>query len=109
SLARNGVLPDLDVGRYISERYSQGTAGKAQENSDAAAKKAATVKAQPDAKADDEPAAQSSTANDNRVASDAGKFESSITRQEGKSSSSISSAVVAPVKNATSSLAARQF
>lgn len=109
SLARNGVLPDLDVGRYISERYSQGSAGKAQENSDAAAKKAAAVKAQPDAKAADKPAAQNSTVNDNGVASDAGEFESSIARQEGKSSSSISSAVVAPVKNATSSLAARQF
>ncbi|MCC1497745.1 DUF1631 family protein [Alcanivorax sp. 1008] len=28
SLAKNGVLPDLDVGRYISERYNQNAAEK---------------------------------------------------------------------------------
>lgn len=95
SLARNGVLADLDVGRYISERYSQSHPGQSQpaaekkpvtpvqEKKPAKAVEAAAV-AVPEPVAVEQPPASSATAQAAPVAESA-----SAIRQSASSASSL--------------------
>lgn len=99
SLARNGVLADLDVGRYISERYNQSHPGQSQpavEKKPVQGKKPATAAGAttvtvpaPAPAAAEQPPASSATAQAMPVAGSASAIRQSV--------------------NSASSLAARQF
>jgi diguanylate cyclase (GGDEF)-like protein len=96
SLAGNGVLADLDVGRYISERYSQSSAGKPVSKPAAATPPVAPVEQENSSQiTEPSPAAPAGTDSDSKVVPGNGH------RVQAAPS------IVAP--SAPSSLAARQF
>jgi diguanylate cyclase (GGDEF)-like protein len=103
SLARNGVLADLDVGRYISERYNQ--SHPAEPAPPEAGKKSAPVEAGKKAAAANVGANSDAGALPQTPAAEAGQAEAALPA----SSAAAAASAIRQSANSAPSLAARQF
>lgn len=110
SLSRNGVLPDLDVGRYISERYNQSGAGKtdgkpvdSKSSQPAAGKQKPEKDTLPEVE-QGEPSEQAQSESTSRVAK-----RSVASNAVRSSSGSVQASPLSTASSTVPSLAARQF